>query len=305
MAGGIDYLEATRTITLAGGLAYAAVSDLRSREVTDHLWQVLGVAGLVFGLVAFAPAGPVPFALWLLVAVFVVQHVFPWDDALRGPAARFAPWIEGVTYLAVLLLTGAAVVSYGIGASAVPVAILAVLASVLLARALFELGVLYGGADAKALMVTGLVVPLFAVPLLLAPPSTATLLSFLPFSITVLTNAAFFSIFVPLAIAVRNVRRGEFTLRRGFTGYTMAVADLPRRFVWVRDPLSGHDSLADDAETSEEDARRRTEIARALAAEGIRRVWVTPQIPFLVVMAAGGFAGLLAGNLLLDLFTLL
>jgi prepilin signal peptidase PulO-like enzyme (type II secretory pathway) len=37
----------------------------------------------------------------------------------------------------------------------------------------------------------------------------------------------------------------------------------------------------------------------------VSRVWVTPQLPFLVLMAAGTFTGLLAGNLLLDLFSAL
>ncbi len=43
------------------------------------------------------------------------------------------------------------------------------------------------------------------------------------------------------------------------------------------------------------------EIAQDLRSRGVSRVWVTPQIPFLVVMAVGLVAALLAGNVLFDL----
>ncbi len=187
-----------------------------------------------------------------------------------------------------------------------PVTVLAALATVILARALFETGVLYGGADAKALLVTGVLVPLFAVPLLVHPSVVAPLLTVLPFSVNLLTDAALLSVVLPVAIAARNAARGEFTFGRGFTSYTIPVAELPDRFVWVRDAALGEDSLADDdADTSEDDRRVRTEIARRLQARGVERVWVTPQLPFLVLLAVGGLAAFLAGNLLLDLFAAL
>jgi prepilin signal peptidase PulO-like enzyme (type II secretory pathway) len=55
------------------------------------------------------------------------------------------------------------------------------------------------------------------------------------------------------------------------------------------------------AETSEDDRRERVKAAQELEASGVTRVWVTPQIPFLVLMAAGAVVALLAGNLVLDL----
>ena len=40
-------------------------------------------------------------------------------------------------------------------------------------------------------------------------------------------------------------------------------------------------------------------------AEGATRVWVTPQIPFVVLMAGGAIVGVLAGSLAFDLFAAL
>jgi preflagellin peptidase FlaK len=174
--------------------------------------------------------------------------------------------------------------------------------TVLFARGLFEAGILFGGADAKALMVAGLLIPMFPTPWISPPPAIAPVTTILPFAVNVLMNAALFSVVIPLFVAVRNVRAREFHGLSGFIGYTIPVDDLPRKYVWVRDPMFGEAREEEKLiETSEDDRRRRTEIAEDLRARGVRRVWVTPQIPFLVVMAIGVVGALVAGNVLFDL----
>jgi preflagellin peptidase FlaK len=288
---------------LVGGLGYAALSDLRTREVTDRLWQVLGVVGWGLGAVWLAPGGILSVALWLLVGGLTIQHMFPWDNALGKRLDRFADLIEGVAYLLVILVVLVASVHWGIGTSGVPLAVIALLATMLFARGLFELGVLYGGADAKALMVAGLLLPLLPTPLLPQTAPVALLLTVLPFPVNLLVDAAVLSLAVPVAIAVRNVARREFEFPRGFTGYMIPVKELPDRFVWLKDPLLAEEE--DAAETSEEDREIRVRAAHDLEAKGVERVWVTPQIPFVVLLALGAVAALLAGNLLLDLFAAL
>ncbi len=298
--------ETARALLLAGGLVYAAVRDLQSREVTDRLWQLLGIVGFEVGAIRLAPDGALPLVLWVVVGVLALEQLLPWDDALGEEYDRWVLAIELGAFAAVIATVAASAVRWGISPTAVPVGVVAALATVVLARALFELGVLYGGADAKALMVTGILLPIFASPVLLRPATLEPLLLVLPFSINVLTDAALLSVFIPLVIAARNVARGEFSFPRGFTSYTLPVAELPERFVWVRDDDVGEDSLAEDAaDTSEDDRRVRTEIAQRLQQRGVQRVWVTPQLPFLVLLAAGAVAAFLAGNLLLDIFAAL
>lgn len=305
MSGGGDLLEAARALVLVGGFVYAAVQDVRTREVPDGVWQVLGVLGAALGAVAVLPGGLLPLALWAVAAALALEHLFPWDDALGEPHAAKVPAIELLAYAVVVAVVAGAAVRWGVGASAVPVAVIASVVTVVLARVLFEAGLLYGGADAKALIVAGVLIPVFASPLLFSPAVEEPLLRILPFSLTLLTDAALLSVVVPVVIGLRNLLRGEFSFPRGFVGYTMDVTELPRHFVWVRDPTLGEDTLVDDAETSEDDTRRRTEIAHKLEAQGVRRVWVTPQLPFVVLLATGALAGLLFGNLLLDLFVAL
>jgi archaeal preflagellin peptidase FlaK len=297
-----EYALAVNVLLLVGGFAYAAWSDLRYREVSDALWQVLGVMGFVVGFVVVAPGGVVPSVLWLVVGLFVIQHLFAWDVRLGRKGEGYADYIELAGYVAVIAIVGVAIAHFGIGADGVPVPVAAVLVTVLFARGLFEAGILYGGADAKALMIAGLLVPMFPNPWIPLPAPIAPFTMILPFAVNVLMNAALFSVAVPIAVAVRNVRAGEFRGLSGFVGYSIPVKELPRKYVWVRDPMSGQGREEErEIETSEDDRRRRVEIARDLESRGVARVWVTPQIPFLVVMAFGVVGALLAGNVLFDL----
>ena len=292
-------------MVLLSGFVYAAYADWKEREVTDRLWQLMGVAGVLLGGALLLPDSPLAWVLWLVVGALVLEHLFPWDEAFGTAVERHADLIEGGAYLAVSVTMIVAAVHYGFGSSAVPIPVFAVFATVLFARALFELGVLYGGADAKALMILGVVLPLFATPLLPQSVGASTLLAVVPFSVTVLMDAALLSVVIPVGLAALNVARHEFRFPRGFSGYSLAVRELPDRFVWVRDPAVPEEEVDMDAETSAEDRASRVRIARELEEKGIARVWVTPQVPFLVLLAAGTIAALLAGNLVVDLISLL
>jgi len=287
---------------LVGGFAYAAAADFKEREVTDLLWQILGVAGFLLGFVTVGPGGLIPVVLWAVVGLFVIQHLFAWDTRLGPSGERYADLIEIVAYVGVVALVVIALARVGLGPQGVPVSVAAVLVTVLFARGLFEAGILFGGADAKALMIAGILVPMFPNPVISQPASIAPITAILPFSVNLLMNAALFSVIIPIAIAIRNARTHEFHGISGFVGYSIPVVELPRKFVWVRDPMFG-DAREQEAaiETSDDDRRRREEIARDLTSRGVKRVWVTPQIPFLVVMFFGAIGAFLAGNVLFDL----
>ncbi|MFZ0892308.1 MAG: hypothetical protein WB778_04820 [Thermoplasmata archaeon] len=288
-------------VVLLAGFGYAALKDLQAREVDDHLWQIMSLAALLLGLPMVAGTEILPLALWILVALFVAQHMFPWDANLERRSESLPGVIELSLYIGVVLVLGFATYRYGIGPTQVPWPVIAVLASVLLARGLFEGGVLYGGADAKALMVAGTLIPILTVTLLPVPASVGPVLSLYPFSVTVLMNAALFTLVVPVSIAILNLRRHEFHFPKGFLGYTIGVEELPHRWVWLRDPTFGGISDAEEAATSAEDREFRERTAAQLRAQGVRRLWVTPQVPFLVILAAGVVAALIAGNLFFDL----
>jgi len=291
-------------VLLLLGLGYGALTDVKTREVPEWLWVVLALAGAALGALAVVSGGWVPTALWLIAAAFVFQHLVPWDEAFGGEWR--ADLAEIALYLGVLAIFGVGLLRLGLGTDGVPVDALAVVLTVLFARGLFEAGILFGGADAKAIMVAGLLVPFFPHPWWMVPQGVVPITSVLPFAVDLLMDAALLSVLVPIALAIVNLRRGEFRGRDGFTTYTIPVAGLGQRFVWVRDERYPVDRDAEgEIETSAEDQRWRERIAQELRARGIPRVRVGPQLPFIVLLFAGALAALALGNLVFDLLTLL
>jgi prepilin signal peptidase PulO-like enzyme (type II secretory pathway) len=282
--------------------AIASVLDVRVREAPDLLWQVVAGGGVLLGILALAPDGPLALGLWVLVGAFALEHLLPWDDLLGDGGDALANGIEIAVYVGVGAALAWAGLTHGVGAAGLPVPVVAAFLSVLIGRGLFEAGLLYGGADAKAFLAAGIALPLQGAALVALPAGAAVALSVFPFPITMLMNAALLSLFVPIALGVHNLRRGEFSWGRGFTSYTLPVAQLPERFVWIKDPAL---PAREEAETSEEDLEQRRRARDELTARGIDRVWVSPQLPFLVFLFAGALLAFLAGNLLLDLLALL
>lgn len=300
-----NLLFTLRAVVLLAGLGFAGYQDWVEREVGDGLWQVMGVVGAGLGVLAFW-GSPFQLALWVLVSVWALEHLLPWDVPLERYSERLPVAIEVSLYLLAIVVLTVAGLTQGIGGSGLPIPIIAVAASILLARGLFEIGVLYGGADAKALIVAGVLLPVDST-VLWGPAGVAALLGYYPFALTILINAALIAVAVPIAIAVRNVARHEFVFPRGFTGYTIPVSELPERFVWIKDPTFDYAPATDEPEpeTTEEDRALRRRQADELRKQGIERIWVTPQLPFILWILAGAVAGLLAGNLVFDLFSVL
>ncbi|HEV2519617.1 MAG TPA: A24 family peptidase C-terminal domain-containing protein [Thermoplasmata archaeon] len=286
------------TAVLLVGFGVAAYYDWRYREVSDHLWQALGAVGVFLGAVLLAPEGTTALLTWAAVSALALEHLYPWDLAIERWDDRAPGYIEIVGFLAVGTYLGVIGVRSGVGSTGLPLPVIAAFASILLGRGLFEARLLYGGADAKALISAGIVLPLQATSGLLAPPTATGILAVYPFSLTLLMNAALLSISVPVALAIVNLRRKEFTIGTGFTGYRIPVDDLPDRFVWLKDPTFA--SSDEEAETAEEDRSQRLQQQSELRAQGVQRVWVTPQVPFLVLLLAGAIVGSVFGNLIFD-----
>ena len=133
----------------------------------------------------------------------------------------------------------------------------------------------------------------------------SAILAIYPFAVTVLFNAALLSIAIPLYLAARNLRSGSFEFPRGFTGYRIPVPSLPDRFVWLRDPTFHPEIEEDDVNNSDDDRKLRERQRDELLKAGATSVWVTPQVPFVVLLAAGAILGVVAGNLAFDAFALL
>jgi preflagellin peptidase FlaK len=148
---------------------------------------------------------------------------------------------------------------------------------------------LFGGADAKALMVLAFLVPW-------PSPKPATVIQ--P-ALDALSNGCVLMLAVPVACLLLNALRGDAALPAMLLGWRVPLAKARAAHVWplqqVRDgrvrwrfwQKASLDSL--DA------------VYDGLEAAGVERVWVTAKVPFLVPLAAGLALAWRWGNLLLAL----
>ncbi len=142
---------------------------------------------------------------------------------------------------------------------------------------------LFGGADAKGLMVLSLLVPF-------PPEEPATL-----FALDVLSNGLLVAVALPVLFAAWNLAHGRFAFPAMFLGFPMGLERAKASMVW---PLQRID-----------DGRvvwmlRRRNIHRpweALEAHGVERPWITPMVPFMVPLAVGTVLAFTVGNVLLVL----
>lgn len=164
---------------------------------------------------------------------------------------------------------------------------------------------LFGGADAKCLIAISVLIPV--------QPDFAFVYSQLllfPFAITTLLNAAIISLCIPLGLFVYNIltlSREELkgNLGSAFIGYKSRIGALS-------DKADKHTRLVHLYGEEESDLKRvfvfggveiDAEVVEELKkyhAQGKigDKVWVTPELPFILFITAGFFTALLFGNLI-------
>jgi len=301
----VDALAALRLTVGTAFLLVAAGSDLRTRKVRDALWIVLGTIGLLLAsaeilLSGFAleRLGLVGASAFLFYAIFFGKPLVE-EDGIRLRPARLALFLA-----AALLTIGVGVVSWTAGGAAANASaeLVSMPVMVLVYQGFYYVGLLHGGADAKALIAITLLVPLYpAVTTWISTSARVSELSrrFFPFSLVVFVDAAILFLLVPVAYMVYNGIRGDLRLPQALFGYRANLDSLPKH-VWLMEQIDeGGEHILVLFPKRGKDLPEEIERLRAA---GIRRPWVQPKMPFLAPLAAGYVLAFLTGNLLLLLF---
>ncbi|MFZ2071380.1 MAG: A24 family peptidase C-terminal domain-containing protein [Halobacteriota archaeon] len=175
---------------------------------------------------------------------------------------------------------------------------------------------LFGGADAKCLIALSLLIPERPAFASVYPNFAANYaLMLFPFAITTLLNAAIFSLCIPPGLFVYNLltlSREELRGNPGlaFFGYKLHIGSLSD----AKHMRLMH--LYEEEEEEEGEIKRifsfggveiDTEVVEELKDYHARgkieeKVWVTPELPFILFITAGFFTALLYGNLIFHLF---
>ncbi len=167
---------------------------------------------------------------------------------------------------------------------------------ILIMYVLFQIRLIFGGADAKALMALAILVPF--VPTIYQFPLT---ISFMPYSWVIFSNSVFLFLILPLSLLIYNLMRGNMVFPQCFLGYKMLVDEAKHRFVWPLEKIvNGKRKFIYKSSSIDSD-----EVYSSFEKEGIKELWVTPKVPFMIPLLFGFIAAFLFGDILFIIMKIL
>jgi len=156
---------------------------------------------------------------------------------------------------------------------------------------------LYGGADAKAIMVLSILFPFY--PSLANLPLLAKGFSY---AFSSLANAVMFAPLLSLYFFLTNLKReGIREFRESklyyFIGIRIGAKKIPRHYSLLEFPDEGGE-IKRVRRGVELDGKMKERLERAINEGKIDRIWITPQIPFMFFITAGYIIAFVLGDVL-------
>ncbi|UCD14595.1 MAG: prepilin peptidase [Thermoplasmatales archaeon] len=155
---------------------------------------------------------------------------------------------------------------------------------------LFQLRLIFGGADAKAIMALAVLVPIK--PAIFDFPIWED--SVMPFSWVIFSNAVVLFITIPLSLLIYNTIKRNIEFPYCVLGYKMSIDKAKQSFVWplekIKDGKRKFSYMPKEAKTDEE--------LKTFENEGVKEIWVTPKVPFMIPLLAGFLVSFSLGDIL-------
>jgi preflagellin peptidase FlaK len=291
-----ESINALRLVLSLSVLAYASFLDLRTRKVPNVYWIGLGVAGLGLILVQlYVDDMPIEYLLVFVPILAILADVYlgSEEETTRAKLTTFGKYA--------LALGSILALAYQYGGDEYFQHLLAIPIIMLFVVVMYMLDIVRGGADAKALISLSILFPFYpafgSLPFLHGETSAAETL--LPFSFSILVNAAIIVALTPLVFLARNLSRKEFAFPLGLLGYKLDTAEIAKKHVWLMESIMDGKLVTHVRPRKQEDQKADIEL---LASSGYKRVWVTPKIPFILPMLVSLILTTVVGNILLLIF---
>jgi preflagellin peptidase FlaK len=159
----------------------------------------------------------------------------------------------------------------------------------------FQIRLIFGGADAKAIMALAILVPVF--PDFFGYPLKA---SIMPFSWIVFSNSILIFLFIPLGLFFLNIFKKNMQLPYCFLGYKMSIEKAKEKYVWplekLVDGVRKFSYIPKNFDVKED--------YKIFEENGIREIWVTPKIPFMIPLLVGFLCAFFLGDMLFYIMSL-
>jgi len=156
---------------------------------------------------------------------------------------------------------------------------------------LFQMRLIFGGADAKALMALAILVPVM--PKIAQFPVFNE--SIMPYSWTIFSNSIILFLFIPLSLLIYNIPKRNVKFPYCVLGYKISIKKAREKFVWplekIKDGKRKFAYMPKDFDIEDE--------LKEFEKMDIKEIWVTPKIPFMIPLLAGFIVAFIIGDLLL------
>lgn len=287
----MEWLDLARLAVAIAVMVAASISDWRTRLASDLYWLFMGCVGLGLIIYEIVIGGADSRYLLFAVPLGVIFFDIFWER--RGILEDGLNLVPLLFYLAALISLAYLFLSFS--GEARFWQLMDVLVMFGLIILLYQVDIVKGGADAKALIALSLMFPVYPIlggfPIVPIPNDLFMLI--FPFSLLVLFNAAILSLIVPLGLLLFNLAKRDFKFPAMLLGYKISMREAKKSFVWPMERVENGDLkfVYFPKEDEEND-----KILQDLAAYGVKRIWVTPKVPFLIFIAVGVVTSALVGN---------
>jgi len=155
---------------------------------------------------------------------------------------------------------------------------------------LFQMRLIFGGADAKALMAIAILAPFQ--PIIENLPLYQG--SVMPFPWTIFSNSIIIFLLVPLSLLFYNITKRNVKFPYALLGYKMSIEKAKETFVWPLEKLVDGQRkfmyMPKEFDVDEE--------LNEFEKNGITEIWVTPKIPFMIPLLGGFICSFILGDIL-------
>ena len=257
-------------------MLFAAYSDMRTREISDLYWKFIGAIGVAGWVLIALSEGTfgIPAGLAAIAQILFLVSVLC-ETRIDGTVLEIA---------SVILALIPAALPGGTIEYSVPVFFC------VLFHVLYSIGIVRGGADAKALMAISIAIPVYPELGFGVFSGNGVLESLMVPSFSVLFLASVLS--VAGCAVYCTVRNHGVSVPGFYCGYMMPVADVCSSFVWpAEDIVDGKRCRCSIPEEG-----KNVEICDRFRSLGLSEIYVTPMVPFVVPIAFSLIFVLLFGS---------
>jgi preflagellin peptidase FlaK len=284
-------------------LFYASITDLKTRKVKNEVWVVMGFCGGVFLAIQLLIENRSweYFLIFLPIGILFFSMFYDFGSDSEGK--KKINFIPIILYSIALL---ALIYQFNIqSGETLFYQLLTIPLLIVLFFVFYQLRLLHGGADAKAMMAIAILIPFYPhfyeFPLLQFSSERVTqaMELFFPFAFLVLMNSVLFVVWAFLGFFVYNATKKDIGFPEMLLGYKMDIDAIGNKFVWPMERVvDGERVLVLFPKKIEKDNLKK------LKDMDIKRIWVTPKIPFILFITAGFLISAIVGNVFAALFGL-